>query len=227
MHNSETNSEFASDLNPDSVLSEAEAAALHSSAPQAEGEQEHSGFKVHDKRFWKRDAQELEEGNRPQLPSYVENLRLQLEEKDKQLRDYIAAYKKEVVEGLEKTKGRLERENQQKLEQLQGRLAMPMLEVLDALERSITAGEAESAAAPFLQGVKLVYQLMVQKLTEMGLSRLETVGQVFDPNIHEAVALTPVTDAALHNRVINELKPGFSLAGRVIRPALVQVGKQS
>lgn len=183
-------------------------------------------FTVHDRRFWNREDNELEhEEQRPEFPSYVEQLRQQLDEKDRQLREYIAAYKQEVVEGLEKTKQRLERDAAARVEQVRGELAQPMMEVLDALERSLAAAETSSSFGALLQGVQMVHLLMVQKLQSLGLTRVETVGRPFDPSVHEAVAVTPVTDPAQDNVVAAEVKPGFTLGDRLVRPAQVQVGK--
>jgi molecular chaperone GrpE len=195
-------------------------------ASSAEAEAASSGPRiiVNDRRFWNLPPEELEaEEARPKLPSYVEQLRHDLEEKDRQLREYIAAYKREVVEGLEKTKQRLERDATQRAETLRGKLAEPMLEVLDALERSLAASATEPAA--IMEGVRMVHLLMVQKLGELGLQRIASLGQPFDPARHEAAAILNVSDPAQDRRVTAELKPGFTLGDRVLRPALVQVGK--
>ena len=194
-------------------------------ASEPEPEPERSGFKVSDRRFWNLAPEELEaEEDRPKLPSYVEQLRRDLEEKDRQLREYIAAYKREVVEGLEKTKQRLERDAAQRAETLRGQLAGPMLDVLDALERSLAVPPTADPAT-VLQGVRMVHLLMIQKLGELGLQRIATVGEPFDPTRHEAASVQGVTDPAQDRRVLLELKPGFTLGERVVRPALVQVGK--
>ncbi len=103
-------------------------------------------------------------------------------------------------------------------------LATPMLEVPDALERSLAVGPGADAAA-VLKGVQLVHLLMVQKLGELGLQRIPTVGEPFDPARHEAASVESVKDPAQDRRVVRELKPGFTLGERVVRPALVQVGK--
>lgn len=185
-----------------------------------------SSFKVTDRRFWALDQEALEaEEERPKAPSYVEQLQRQLEEKDQKLREYIAAYKKEVVEGLEKTKQRLERDSAQRLELQLAKMALPMIEVLDTLDLSISAAEKSTDYPSLLKGVQMVQLLMVQKLRELGLTRMETVGRAFDPQLHEAVAVAQVKDPARDKTVIAEFKPGFMAGERVIRPALVQVGK--
>jgi molecular chaperone GrpE len=193
--------------------------------PQASGTRK--GFVVNDHRFWTLSDEALQaEEHRPQQPSFIEQLQQSLDQKDKQLREYIAAYKREVGEGLEKTKQRLERDSTARVEQQRGQLALPMLEVLDALERSIGAGEkAPGDGAALLQGIKRVHLLMVQKLQDLGLTRLQTVGQPFDPTRHEAVAVRAVSDAAQDNLVVAEIMPGFALGERVLRAAQVMVAK--
>lgn len=187
------------------------------------------GFVVNDRRFWNLSDEELErEEERPRLPSFVEKLQQELEQRDTQLREYIKAYKKEVGEGLERTKGRLQREAAAELERTRGAMTEPMLDVLDAMERSLlAAGSASVNPESLLEGMRMVHQLMVSKLQSMGLQRIETVGQPFDPRMHEALAVAAVKDPAQHNVVLHELKPGFTMGERVVRPAQVQVGKHT
>lgn len=218
---------MSSDSTPDpaNIIDVAPGAPAPGEAPDPEeAEPQRPGFTVNDRRFWTQDQDSVDE-ERPQLPSFVEQLKNQLEDKDRQLKEYIAAYKKEVVEGLERTKQRLERDAAAKLEQLRGQVAEPMMEVLEALERSLVAAESGSNREALLQGVRMVHLLMVQKLQALGLQRVETVGQPFDPGRHEAVSVVPVTDPAQNDTIVAELRPGFTLGDRLVRAAQVQVGK--
>src|SRR2546427_1604624 len=104
------------------------------------------GFTVNDRRFWvEGDGHPTSESATPQYPTYVEQLRAQLDEKDRQLQEYIAAYKEQIVRGLEETKQRLSRENERERERLRGRLVEDLLDVLDNLDRSL---EAAPGSAP-------------------------------------------------------------------------------
>lgn len=201
----------------------------HKSSPEHDNETEASAkpaFTVNDRRFWTLSEGDLQaEVERPKQPTFIEQLQQQVDDKDKQLREYIAAYKKEVVEGLEKTKERLERDASQRMEQMRGQVISPMLEVLDALERSIAAAETSQDYSSLVQGIKMIQNLMIQKFQELGLSRVATVGQHFDPKLHDAVAVQPVSDPAQDNMVVAEFRPGFLMGERIIRPAYVQVGK--
>ncbi|HJZ85449.1 MAG TPA: nucleotide exchange factor GrpE [Polyangia bacterium] len=187
-----------------------------------------------DRRFWAERAEGAEGGNgapapdpeTPKYPTYVEQLRGELAEKDRQLREYIAAYKEQVVRGIDDTKERLQRENQRELERLRGRLVEQLLEVLDNLDRSLEAGAGgASDARALVDGVRLVRNQFEAKLSGLGLARLDAAGQPFDPALHEAIGIHPVADPAQDGRVVRVIKQGYKLGDRVLRPAVVQVGK--
>ena len=184
-------------------------------------------FKVLDRRFWSEDEQAAEdsEEQRSDVPTYVQQLRNEVEDKDRRLREYIAAYKKEVGENLEETKRRLERDAEQRIKALRGEFAGPMMEVFEALERSLLAAQGTTDSQAMLQGLEMLRTLMMRKLKDLGIERIETVGAAFDPAVHEAVAVTQVEDSAQNNVVMAELSPGFSCDGRLVRAAKVQVGK--
>ena len=199
--------------------------------------EEPKGFTVKDRRFWAGDNGEAAGGGdgqgqaapsaeapTPQYPSYVEQLRTELADKDRQLREYIAAYKEQVVKGIDDTKARLEREQQKALETLRGRLVAELLEVLDNLDRSLSAVPLEKHDA-FIDGVRMVREQFLARLRAMGLEPLDALYAPFDPNQHEAIGLVPVRDPAQDAVVMNVVRAGYRFGDRVLRPAVVQVGK--
>jgi len=201
---------------------DAERAAADKSAAEKESS---SGFKVFDRRFWASDADTDDGSDQANVPSYVESLENKLKEKEQQLQDYIAAYKKEVVEGLDATKSRLEKESKQKETALKSSMAEPMIDILEAVERSLLLASDNPTAESLISGFQLVKQLIDKKLSEFGLERINSSGAVFDPEFHEAIAMIPATPQQPNNTVVAEMSPGFILEGRVIRPAKVQVAK--
>jgi molecular chaperone GrpE (heat shock protein) len=197
--------------------------------------EEPKGFTVKDRRFWAQGNGEAAGGNgdgqpppgeepSPQFPTFVEQLRAELAEKDRQLREYIAAYKEQVVKGIDDTKARLEREQQKEIERLRGRLVGDLLEVLDNLDRSLEAVPPQRHDA-FIDGVRLVRDQFLAKLQALGLNALPALGQRFDPNRHEAIGLVPVTEPEQDGVVMNVVRAGYSFGDKVLRPAVVQVGK--
>lgn len=100
-------------------------------------------------------------------------------------------------------------------------IILKFLPVLDDLERALATAAGE-APPSWLAGLDMVHRRFLTALAEHGLTRLDAVGQPFDPEKHEA--MLRVEDAGLPpNTVVEELRSGYALGTRVIRPALVKV----
>lgn len=196
-------------------------------------EPEAPAFQVVDRRVSQMSEEELEDLGAADVepaaaPSYIEQLEQQLERAQQRLVELQSQLRSELAEEVESTRRRLEREAEQQAKRQRAEMAAPMLEVLEALERSISVGAQsgpEGARDAVLQGVEMVRQLMLRKLGELGLERIETVGQRFDPTLHEAIGLVAVDDPAQDGMVISEVTPGFALGGQVMRAPRVQVGR--
>ena len=114
--------------------------------------------------------------------------------------------------------------------QVQGQLkyaSLPLitqiLEAVDNLNRATEVANNESAdAAGIVEGVKMVSQQLSNILEQQGCKRIEAVGKPFDPNCHQAVQMQP-SDEFESNTVMTEVRAGFMLHDRVVRPAQVFV----
>ena len=82
--------------------------------------------------------------------------------------------------------------------------------------------KAENKEDPFVQGVKLAYDGFLKALADHGATPLDSVGEPFDANFHEAIAQLPSPDVA-EGVVMNEVKRGWLLHGKLLRPAQVVV----
>ncbi len=101
-------------------------------------------------------------------------------------------------------------------------IARDLLAVIDDLERAVEhASEAEGGLA---EGVSLVLKALVTSLATHGVTRIQAVGQPFDPNAHEAIAMVESADVA-PDHVIEEHRAGYMLKDRLLRPAMVVVAK--
>jgi molecular chaperone GrpE len=96
--------------------------------------------------------------------------------------------------------------------------------VLDNLDRSLDAVPPQRHDA-FTDGVRLVRDQFLGKLSALGLTPLPALGQRFDPNQHEAIGLIPVTEPEQDGVVMNVVRAGYRFGDKVLRPATVQVGK--
>ncbi|MBI5906698.1 nucleotide exchange factor GrpE [Candidatus Saccharibacteria bacterium] len=99
-----------------------------------------------------------------------------------------------------------------------------LLPAIDNLERSMLHAPKELAEHDYVKGVQGVAKQFEKALKEMGLSRIKTVGERFDPSLHEAVS---IEDAGGEVEVVcEELQPGYKLGDQVIRHAMVKVKKE-
>jgi molecular chaperone GrpE len=96
-----------------------------------------------------------------------------------------------------------------------------LLEVLDEFELALMAAERKPDLDRFLHGVELVYAKLLETLRSEGLERIDAQGKPFDPALHEALMQTGEGEGEPH--VADVLRQGYTLRGRVIRPAGVKV----
>ena len=130
---------------------------------------------------------------------------------------------------FENFKSRTERERRDTFQNQVGNLATQMLPALDNLNRAVDFAmampeEKRAEIQQFFDGIVLVNQQVNEVFAEMGVQPIASVGEVFDPHFHEAVA-TEESDDVEPNRVSAELLRGYRIGDRVIRPSMVKVTK--
>lgn len=101
-----------------------------------------------------------------------------------------------------------------------------LLEIFDDFERAVAVGAATEGGGTFLAGVEMIARRMDDFLKSYGIAPIESVGKPFDPERHEAVAHEP-SDAVPESTVVAELRRGYTMNGRVLRPAVVKVAVKS
>jgi molecular chaperone GrpE len=99
------------------------------------------------------------------------------------------------------------------------RALLPMLTVLDTLERALDVGSSDPV---FYDGVVATHRQLLEALREAGAEPVATVGQAFDPHVHEAVA-TVRTEGLKAGTVAREARRGWHVGGELLRPAQVVV----
>ena len=100
-----------------------------------------------------------------------------------------------------------------------------MLEVIDNFERGLKAIESVEDCEKVKECYNLAYKNFTDVLTKAGLEVIPAEGEIFDPNIHEAVMQTPTSEKPEHT-IIAELQKGYKLGDKVLRPTLVNVATQ-
>lgn len=100
-----------------------------------------------------------------------------------------------------------------------------LLPVVDNLERAVEAADLENEAVKALcEGIELTQKSFIDVLARFKLEQLDPVGEPFDPQLHEAMAMVPAPDAE-PNTVINVVQKGYTLNGRLVRAAMVVVSQ--
>ena len=124
-------------------------------------------------------------------------------------------------------KKRAAREKQDAIKFANENLIGKLIPVLDALDMALAAIQnAPGEATPSLQaGINMVYQQLKSVLSEAGLEEINAAGKPFDPNLHEAVAQKETTEVP-EDHVAEQMRKGYKLRDRLLRPASVVVAKQ-
>lgn len=105
-------------------------------------------------------------------------------------------------------------------------LLQKLLPILDNFEMALTAAQSAKGdkLASLSTGVTMIQQQLKNALAETGLEEIEAAGQLFDPNLHEAVSQVETTDVP-EGHVAQQLRKGYKLKERLLRPATVVVAK--
>ncbi len=134
-----------------------------------------------------------------------------------------------LVEDNKAFRQRLEREKARVIEAERTGIAQALLEAADDLERALAAVSssdvADAAVKNLVEGVRLSLASLQKRIAELGAERMVVAGQPFDPRFAEAVDTVPVADAAQDGCVVQEVRAGYRIGERVLRPARVRVGK--
>ena len=120
---------------------------------------------------------------------------------------------------------RVERERRELGEWAAADLVTEVLAVVDDFERAL-AVPAPPEAQGYRSGVELIHRQLLDLLKKRGVTTVETVGQSFDPHLHQAVAYDE-SPGVPDGQIIGELRRGYRLGERLLRPALVRVAKAS
>jgi molecular chaperone GrpE len=138
-------------------------------------------------------------------------------------RDELLSRLQHVSADYQNYQKRIQRDMHESREYATAGLIKEMLGVLDDLDLAIEHGKtAHEENVPLMAGLLLVRSNALEVLARHGLTVIDTQGQPFDPNLHQALMQETSTDVTTPT-VTRELQRGYMLKGRVIRPAKVAV----
>ncbi len=153
------------------------------------------------------------------------SLEEQLEAEKKRSEDYLSrlTYLQADFENLRK---RCDRQIQQVSQYSNERLVIQLLEVVDELELAVKNAQTANSAETLVEGVKMTLKRLRKVLELEGVSPIESEGKPFDPSKHNAVAVVERDDVD-GCIVLEEVRKGYAMKGKVIRPSIVKVATKS
>ena len=123
---------------------------------------------------------------------------------------------------FENFRKRIDRERSEFTKFASAELMREVLNVLDSFELALREASPEREdSADVQQGLELIHKQLLDSLKRFGLEEVEAEGRPFDPHVHEAVSTQPSDQP--EGTVLNELRKGYVLHGKLLRPAMVTV----
>ena len=168
------------------------------------------------------------ETEQPNLkPSYVEELEARTKAAEKQVQEVQARFdqlRQQLQRETDETRQRLNRSADERATAEKAKFIASLLPALDSLTRAAASGEAPREA--ILEGIRNIVTSFEAALTNAGVEPIQSVGEEFNPELHEAVD-TEETGSEMDGKVIEEYSRGFRMGDRLLRPARVKVGRAS
>ena len=153
-------------------------------------------------------------------PQDVEGLRARLHEEQEKAQGYLASWQRAAADH-QNFKRRVEQERSEVGRLASTSLVINLLPLMDDLERALRTVDSKLAGLTWIDGIWLIYRKFQAVLENAGCREIPADGQPFDPKVHEAISEAPGEEG----KVVSVVQKGYTLGDRVIRPAMVVVGK--
>ena len=161
----------------------------------------------------------------PEEPlSEVDQLKLQLAEAEAKIAELQDRYLRQAAE-FDNYRKRTMKEKADLIKSAAEKVIVAELPIVDDMDRALDNMEKGMDADACIEGFKLIAQKFKNALTQQGLEKIDTDGQDFDTDFHEAIALIPAPTEELKGKILDCVQAGYKLGDKVIRHAKVAVGQ--
>lgn len=162
------------------------------------------------------DSDESEETSVDPKDEEIQQLQLKANENEEK---YLRLYAE-----FENYKRRIQKENETNKKYQSQRVLTDILPTIDNIERALQIEGSDESFKSLQKGVQMVHESLLRALQENGLEEIESEGQSFDPNVHQAVVQddNPEYESGV---ITQELQKGYKLKDRVLRPSMVKVNQ--
>jgi molecular chaperone GrpE len=157
--------------------------------------------------------------------SELDALRAQIAEKDKEIAELKDKYLRTLAD-TENARKRIRQQSEESVRIQREAILRDLLPIIDNLERALVAARTGADVKVVVDGVEMTVKALIDFLRAQGVTPLQSVGQAFDPNRHEAA---DHVESEIHppNTVVDEFHRGYLIGERTLRPARVSVAKQT
>ncbi|PTF15428.1 nucleotide exchange factor GrpE [Staphylococcus devriesei] len=162
------------------------------------------------------DSEEIEETSVDPKDEEIQQLQLKANENEEK---YLRLYAE-----FENYKRRIQKENDTNKKYQSQRVLTDILPTIDNIERALQIEGSDESFKSLQKGVQMVHESLLRALKENGLEEIESEGQEFDPNYHQAVVQDDNPDFK-SGEITQELQKGYKLKDRVLRPSMVKVNQ--
>ncbi|MCI2947657.1 molecular chaperone GrpE [Staphylococcus caledonicus] len=162
------------------------------------------------------DSDESEETSVDPKDEEIQQLQLKANENEEK---YLRLYAE-----FENYKRRIQKENETNKKYQSQRVLTDILPTIDNIERALQIEGSDESFKSLQKGVQMVHESLLRALQENGLEEIESEGQEFDPNYHQAVVQDDNPDFK-SGEITQELQKGYKLKDRVLRPSMVKVNQ--
>ncbi|MEP6718373.1 MAG: nucleotide exchange factor GrpE [bacterium] len=160
-------------------------------------------------------------------PSYVEELETRTRAAEQKVQEVQARFeqlRQQLQSETDETRQRLNKAADQRAHREKANFIAALLPVLDNLQRATEAAESGASAADVTEGVRRTAVSFENALAAAGVEPIESVGEPFNPELHEAVETAAVAPKD-EGKVIEEYARGYKIGDQLLRPAHVKVGR--
>jgi len=160
-----------------------------------------------------------------EIKEKLENLKKELASTDEEAKEYLD-YLKRLKAEFENYKKRVLKEREEVRKLANENLIRQFLPIMDDLERAINSAKETRSINSLIEGIVMILNQLKEILKKQGVEEIEAKGREFDPYLHEAV-LELRSDEYPDNFVVEEMRKGYKLNNRILRPAMVKVNKRN
>lgn len=155
----------------------------------------------------------------------LKKLREKIKKLEREKEEYLTGWQKERAESVNIRK-RAEEEKKLFAQYANEGLLSDIIPTLDNFDMAMKNKEVwATLPTVWTQGIEYIYSQLLSTLETYGVKKINKVGDVFDPKLHEALETVPTENEADDHKVIEVIQPGYILGEKPIRPAKVKIGE--